>query len=446
MANGSLTGADAGRGLKYAGVGAVEGAAIGSVVPGVGTAVGAGVGAVVGGLVGLFGGGPDAQAHNANIGGQSITARQVFEQISPGTSNSVIDGADASATLQRTHSDRATQIAALNQKMDAAWQGDAAQAAQAGGHPLGTWLQDSASNLSKSHTFLTAQGESFETAKSKVQDVAATPPTSGFVDEINPMSDKDAEINKYNQQGQTNVDAFNAYYQSSATNAAGMPQFSAWQGNPLSGPGGGGAPVPGGGSPAHSGGGYGGGPSSGFGGSPYGAPGPVAHTAYSPSPSPGGHSSVTSPPGSQPWNTGTAPAAYTPATTTPSADFSSGFGPGGAGFGGGFGPGGSGSGAGSAAGGFGGAVGGFGPGGAGSRGAGASTGAGSGLGGSTNGGSMRGGAGGSAGRPGTSGMGGGGGKGEGSEDTEHQTKYLVAEDHNDLFGLDISTVPPVIGE
>jgi hypothetical protein len=59
---------------------------------------------------------------------------------------------------------------------------------------------------------------------------------------------------------------------------------------------------------------------------------------------------------------------------------------------------------------------------------------------------MRGGAGGSAGRPGTSGMGSGGGKGEGSEDTEHQTKYLVAEDHNDLFGLDISTVPPVIGE
>jgi hypothetical protein len=446
MANGSLTGADAGRGLKGAAVGAVEGAAIGSVVPGVGTAVGAGVGAVVGGLVGLLSGGPDAQAHNANIGGQSITARQVFEQISPGTSTSLHDGAGASATLQQTHSARAARIAALNQKMDAAWQGDASQAAQTGGHPLGTWLQDSASNLSKSHTFLTAQGESFDTAKSKVRDIAATPPTSGFVDTINPMSDKDAEINKYNQQGQTNVDAFNAYYQSSVTNAAGMPQFSAWQGNPLSAPGGGGAPVAGGGSPAHSGGGYGGR----FGGSPYGATGPVAHTPYSPSPSPGGHSSVTPPPGSQPWNTGTAPAAYTPVTTTPSADFSSGFGPGGAGSGGGSGSGGSGSGSGSGAGVVGGAVGGFGPGGAGSLAAGASTGAGSGVGGSFAGGSMRGGAaggaGGSAGRPGMSGMGPGGGKGEGSEDTEHQTKYLVAEDHNDLFGLDILTTPPVIGE
>ena len=43
-------------------------------------------------------------------------------------------------------------------------------------------------------------------------------------------------------------------------------------------------------------------------------------------------------------------------------------------------------------------------------------------------------------------MGGMGHGGKGEDDEEHETKYLVAEDPNELFGTDELTVPPVIGE
>jgi hypothetical protein len=440
--------------------GAAAGAAVGTVVPVIGTAVGAVAGAAIGGLVSLFGGGPEAQQQSANIGGRTIDARQVWEQISPGTSNSLHEGATAAQSLEQAHSARATQIDALNKQMDAAWQGDASDAAQAGGHPLGTWLTDSASNLTKSHNFLSAQGSSFDTAKHSVQEIASKPPESGFMDSMNPFSDKDDEINKYNQQGQTNVNAFNAYYQASAQNAAGMPQFSAWQGNPLS-DGTGGQHVPGGGGGGHVGGGPGGGGPSSYGGpGNYGVDTPVSHP-----PVPVAHHPVTTPPpgytgnppGSSGLDNGTTASSYTPPPLTyPSSDYSSGFGPtGSGGFGpsgsGGFGPSGSGGFGPSGSGGYGGgAVGGFGPGGAGSLGAGASSGAGAGSGASVRGGGAGAGAGAAAGKAGTSGasgMGrGAGGKGEGSEDEEHQNKYLISEDPNELFGSDALTVPPVIGE
>ncbi|MEC3974673.1 hypothetical protein [Amycolatopsis sp. H20-H5] len=453
-----------GKELKDAAVGAGVGAAIGSVVPGVGTVVGAGVGAVVGSLVGLFSGGPDAQHAEANIGGRSIDARKIWEQISPGSSASLHGGAGAAQTLQGVHDARAQQITAINKSMDAAWQGNAASAAQGGAHPLGTWLQDSAANLQKSHTYLSTQAECFDTAKSKVQEISSKPPESGFLDGVNPFSDKDDEINKYNEQGQTNVTAFNAYYNASAQNASSMPQFSAWQGNQMSDGTGGGNFGNGGGGNFGGGGGNVGGGSGGFNPPKTNLPKttvPKFDTKVPTSSIPPGSNTYHPPTGTNlPPGTHTPGSGYDGTTSTSgytppsSGDYSSGFGPGGGG-GAGFGPGsfgsgggagsGSGSGAGAGAGGFG--VGGFGPGGAGAFSGAAEAGAGAGAGG-LRGGAAGGAAGAGSGRPGASGMGGmGHGKGaKGGEDEEHTTKYLVSEDPNELFGSDDLTAPPVIGE
>lgn len=368
---------------------AATGAAVGTaIMPGAGTVAGA----AVGGLVSLFGG-PEAQQHQASIGGRSIDARQIYEQIrnGPGT-GSLEQGSTAANELKQAHAARAQQIAALNKEMDAAWQGDSAQAAQAGGHPLETWLNDSANNLGTSHQFIGQQITDFSTVSNKVQPLPEKPPSMGFTDHINPFSDKDDEINAYNKKGQANVDAFNAYYQQSAQNAAGMPQYKAWTGNNISdgtigngGDGGGGSGGGGnGGSGGYGGGGsgsggyppggggnlpnmpgMGGGHGGGYGGSGGGAggsgPGGTGSGGYNPNlPS-------TTLPGSgklPSWNDGTTAAGFTPST-----DYPSGFGPGNpSGFGSGdFGPGGSGSGSGSGAGGgYGvGGVGGFGPGGSG---------------------------------------------------------------------------------
>ncbi|WP_328605450.1 DUF1269 domain-containing protein [Amycolatopsis sp. NBC_00345] len=445
-----------GKELKYAAAGAGVGAAVGSVVPVLGTAVGAGVGALAGSLVGLFSGGPEAQNAEANVGGRSIDARTIWEKINPGNSQSLDQGVAAAGTLQQVHADRVTQIDQLNKNMDAAWQGGGATAAQAGAHPLGIWLDASAGNLQKSHTYLNTQVESFGTVHKSVQEIAKDPPSAGFLDGVNPFSDKDDQINKYNEVGKANVQAYTNYYNASGTNAGGLPQYQAWTGNNLSNPPGGGGKFPGG--PGSGGGGGFNGAGGGGGGGSFTPPNigntpPKFDTKVPTGNLPNGPGHIGDP-------TSNLPTGYTPGSDTtsassyvpPSLDPSSfgpgggsSFGPGGGG-GGGFGPGGGGAGSGSGIGG----MAGFGPGGFG--GGGAMTGAGGGAGvGEGGAGGIRGGAagGGTAGRAGASGMGGmgGGGKGgKGPGDEDHETKYLVEEDPNELFGSDELTVPPVIGE
>src|SRR4051812_46768864 len=94
-----------------------KGAAIGTVImPGVGTVVGG----MAGGLVSLFDG-PNAQNHQSTIGGQTIDARQIYEQIKGGPGTGSLDaGSQAANTLKDRHETRAQQIDALNKQMDAA--------------------------------------------------------------------------------------------------------------------------------------------------------------------------------------------------------------------------------------------------------------------------------------------------------------------------------------
>lgn len=436
----------AGETLKGAAIGAGTGAAVGSVVPVIGTAAGAVVGGVVGGLVGLMSGGPEAQKAEASFNNRTIDGRQIWEQITQGEgSHSLHDGHTAAVDLAKTHDTRSQQIAALNSEMDAHWVGNSGQAAQTGAHPLSIWLKDSATNLDNSGKYLGAQASSFDNVHNNVQEIAKDPPEAGFVDGINPFSDKDDQIEKYNKQGQHNVQAFTTYFSESSQNAAGMPKYSAWDGNKFSDTGNGGdyGNGIGGGGNYGGGGGVGGG-----GGGPAGKfdmpKTDIPNTPHMPDPNdPRFHSNIPKteiPKTDMPkFDDSTTQAGYTSPNYN-TGGFPSTFGPGGGSSG--FGPGGGGAGD------F--AAGAFGPGGAG-LGAGAATGSGAGAAGAGKGGAMgAGGAGkGMAGKPGMSGMGGmagHGAKGKGEDDEEHQSKYLVGDDPNEIFGTDELTAPPVIGE
>lgn len=436
---------------------AARGAAIGTaIMPGAGTAIGG----TVGGLAGFFSGGPQAHQAQTSVGGQALDARQIYQQISGGPGPASLQQGSATALdLQNAHQQRADQIAKLNEKMDAAWQGDSSQAAQAGGRPLQIWLNDSAQNLGTSSQYISHQAQDFAVVAQKVQPLPENPPSMGFVDHINPWSDKDSEIKDYNQKAQQNVDAFNAYYQASAQNAAGMPQYNGDPGKPISDGGGGNGHSGDGGGGGAGGGGVTGGGGGGAGGTGSGGGGGGGGAGNLPKIGGGAGGTGSGGAGGVGSGIGGAGGGYTPPNwdnttaagyTSPNTTSTSGLGPNtfsptsfGPGSGGG------GAGGGGVAG-FGGA--GFGPGGAGSISAGSTTGAGPGSGsgagsaGAYGASGGRAGAAGAAGRSGT-GMGGmHGGKGEGAEDEEHETKYLVGDDPNELFGTDELTAPPVIGE
>ncbi|MBK1784615.1 PPE domain-containing protein [Prauserella cavernicola] len=428
-----------------------------------------------------------------------IDAYQIWEQITSGPGpGSINDGQTSANTLQGVYQDRVTQIDELNQLMDDAWQGGGADAARSGAHPLKDWMQDSGDKLQESDRTLGEQGSAFQTVASKVQPIPKDPPESGFLNTVTPWeTDTDRSIKDYNDKAQANVDAFNEYFQVSADNGRRMPTYSALDGDigdvdvddngggddkngndkpgdgsdrpggadrPGTGGGGsgGGGSVPGIGTPGGPGGGGGYTPPGGY---PGGTPGSIPPGGIggpgSGGSGPGGYGGGYGNGGYQPpeWDDTTNSSSYVP-PKVPSADFSAGGGysPGG------FGPGGGGAGAGSGGGSVAG-VGSFGPGGGaygaggagGVPGAGSSSGASPGatsgagrLGGAAMGGAAAAGAAGGAGRGMgggmMGGMGGGGRGGKGAEDEEHQSKFLVEEDADSLFGTDELTAPPVIGE
>ncbi|EHR63951.1 hypothetical protein [Saccharomonospora cyanea] len=425
----------------------------------------------------------EAGDYSADAGGRQLNAHQIYEQLRAGDNgSSLMTGRDSASTLKNSFGERIGEMDALASRMDEAWQGDSAEAAKAGAHPLKQWLEDSQIKLYESDNTMASQLDAFNTVMSQVQPVPAQPPESDFLNDITPWeTDTDRAIQQYNAMAQANVEAYNAYYAASSSNAQSMPNYSTVDGEfgdvevDGSGTGGGGGagggsigggPYPGGSVPSGSypggGGSYPGGGAGGgsIGGGPYPG-GSVPSGSY---PGGGGSYAGGGGPGYQytpgQYDDSTSASNFTvPKTTVP--DFSTGGGgyspnlSTGGGPGGGLGPGGSGGGFSGAGGpgalgaggamGVGGAMGAAGPGAASGA---AAPGASSGLAGR---GAMGGAAAAGAGARGMGGMpmgamGGAGGRGQGAEDEEHQRKYLIEEDGDSLFGSDELTAPPVIGE
>ena len=451
----------------------------------IGAAAGAGVGAAAYSAMTQ----EEAGNYTADVGGRQLDAYQIYEQLHAGDNgSSLMTGRNSASMLKNSFSERIAEMDALAARMDEAWQGDSAEAAKAGAHPLKQWLEDSQIKLHESDNTMASQLDAFNTVLSRVQPVPADPPKSNFLNDITPWeTDTDRAIKQYNEMAQANVEAYNAYYTASSSNARSLPTYTTVDGDfgeievDDTGGGGdgggrdrvGGGPYPGG---PYPGGGGGGGSNGSVTGGPYPSgsyPGGVTGGPYPGGPYPGGSGNGTGSgtgsgtgiggPGYQytpgQYDSSTSASNYTvPKTSVP--DFTTkgtggypGLSPtGGPSLGSGSGGGGSFGGGGAGGGGaFGGGV--MGAGGA--MGA-ASPGAGSGAAapGTSSGMAARGAMGGAAaagagargGAMPMGAMGGAGGRGQGAEDEEHQRKYLVEEDGNSLFGTDELTAPPVIGE
>ncbi|HET6502207.1 MAG TPA: hypothetical protein VFG87_15730, partial [Amycolatopsis sp.] len=362
----------------------------------------------------------------------------------------------------------------LVQRLESAWSGQGADAAQANIRPLAVSADDASQTLSSNGQHIQTQADTFDGIKNSLQAMADPAPEQNWYDNFVPgTTDAERAVDQYNQQASQNQQIYDQYHQSSTTVGqaiqidyghlpdSGDAQVSAFQLNTTQP---GKTTVP----QDHSGTGHTGG--TGGGASRYQAPpgsGNYALPAASVHPTTSvGSLSRSSMPSTGGYNDSTTTAGYSPAGTN-SGYQSGGAGPGSFGptGGGGYDPS-----AGVAAVGFGPMGGGFGGGGGGGGAVGgggyrAGGGVGAGAGGSLQAGSRVGvgesgsagarppgaasagaaGAAGASGRPGASGMGAGRGKGEGGEDEEHETKYLISEDGDETFGTDQKTAPPVIG-
>ena len=389
-----------------------------------------------------------------------LTPRQIYDELKGGP------GSDSLGNAQRTsydearrESERAERITRIGRTIQAGWQGSAAEGAYGAAAPLADAALRGTDDLYRAQDLLDRQSGSFQRASNSVVEVSDDLPEMEIGDVLNPV-DYEKQVRAHQADAEHNMQVFEGYDNASSHNETYAPReypIISHSGGTVSvtasDTAGAGEPGPGrnGGDTGGSGGPGGGGPNGGGGGSSGGAP-PGG------TPGPGGQS----PEGGQLPSGGgqqTRPNDYVPPTVAPPAGYqpsglqpgpstgtTGGF-PGGVPVGGypGGGPG-SGGGAGSGGGRGGGAPG------AGPRGGGG-LGAGGGAGAATPGeGARAGGVGGVAGARGAGGPGAmgaapmGGGRGKNDDESEHERKYLVEPDPEEMFGSEVLTAPQVIGD
>lgn len=376
--------------------------------------------------------------------------------------------------LVKRYEDRKTSITGLTTKMESAWQGDGAGAAQRGAGPLAVEHGLAGSEMVTAQTTLNNQVNVFDSAKRDVTEIPPTPEKPGFWDNVGSFGgagrNYEDQMTDVNAKNDHNVAVMESYENSTDTNTSAMPtsygritpDHSAVGVEPPPPPP---KPLPYERPPDPGGRDPGSNTNDGFTNPTQTNPNtntnqnqpPNSNINQNPNqnqttnpndfrPPPPTEPPRNFPPGQGPGQPGNQnqPGFMPPGPTGFGPTGGGGGGPrGGSGFGpgrggGGFGPGGSGGGAGAGGSGSGGrgSGGGFGPGGAAAA----------------EGAPGRGGMGGPGGSGGGRGMGGmghgGGGRGgQGEDDNEHERpSFLVEPDPHETFGTDEVTAPPVIGE
>jgi hypothetical protein len=392
-----------------------------------------------------------------------VTADDIYRWLKEGPGAESLNLAQG-ATQQEMdrENQRADQIIALSNAIQAGWQGEAGGRAYSAASPLAEHALRGAEQLRVSQDLLSRQSASFVDAANRVQPVPEKPPENSLSDEFPFDNDIDKETADYQAAAQNNFSVFREYDGASSYNETHMPQeynttnrstgnvtvtppadtIEVDDAGPGSGPRSGGPGEYSGGPGNYSG--YGAGPS-GYPGGPSGGPpagggypGPVPSGGqqttpndYRPSPQPPYPYPPAYPPVNRP-----SPVSADPGNYTGGAPYGGGSGGGSSG---GFGPRGSGGG-----GGYGGGPRGFGP--TPGPGPGAAAGA---L--AAEEAAARRAAQAAAGiRPGAAGgqMGApmGAARNKDDEDTEHERKILIETDAEETFGSDVLTAPQVIGD
>jgi len=160
------------------------------------------------------------------MGGYSAT--QIYQMFQQGQGPGHLYYAQDGATVQQgAQDDVSNQIMQLNQKMAAAWGGNASEAAQTGAVPLANAAQDANNALAQHQAVISNQADAFNTARNSVTNVPSQMPNNVGNDVLAVLGDSgplDNQVTQYNASSQHNVQVYQTYAQTSSATAAEIPQ------------------------------------------------------------------------------------------------------------------------------------------------------------------------------------------------------------------------------
>ncbi|WP_093571846.1 hypothetical protein [Amycolatopsis rubida] len=153
------------------------------------------------------------------------TPQQIVSLVKKGQGPAgMYEGADQTSNLARLHREIANDMRQLQGKMSQYWQGDSAGQAYAGAGPLVQASQVSGQHLQQAQELYHGQGGSFQQLHSKIQDIGdvGDKPSDDWVSgtPLSFLSNRQDEIDDWNQKAQAVTESYNAYHQESTDNSA----------------------------------------------------------------------------------------------------------------------------------------------------------------------------------------------------------------------------------
>src|SRR5437588_11202848 len=115
-----------------------------------------------------------------------LSAHDIHQLMSQADSSSLTSAHRAAHNVTMRYRDLEGRLRSLSEKIAAGWQGNAAQAAQAGATPLTNMLTAAQGAVGTCRESLTQQGFAVDNVRSSVQPVAAEPPHNNVINALTP--------------------------------------------------------------------------------------------------------------------------------------------------------------------------------------------------------------------------------------------------------------------
>jgi hypothetical protein len=159
---------------------------------------------------GVFDGHPDAQA---------VSIAEIVRQIHGGYGSSDLhQGVQVVNDQTRAQMQISDGSHDLVQRLESAWSGQGADAAQANIRPLAVSADDASQTLSSNGQHIQTQADTFDGIRNSLQAMADPAPEQNWYDNFVPgTTDAEQAVDQYNQQARQNQQIYDQYHQSSMT-------------------------------------------------------------------------------------------------------------------------------------------------------------------------------------------------------------------------------------